>query len=67
VRELLEDRNGHLLRWQVEELGCTETPGARADYCLVFTSDFAMRRVWHYPHDWRALSDAELLALSWGR
>ena len=32
---------------------------------LVFESDGAVRRVRHYPENWRALSDAALFALSW--
>jgi hypothetical protein len=32
---------------------------------LVFESDGAVRRVRHYPENWRALSDEALFALSW--
>jgi hypothetical protein len=31
----------------------------------VFASPEVVRRVWDYPPDWRALSDAALYALSW--
>jgi hypothetical protein len=37
------------------------------EICLVFESREAFRRVCHFPRDWRALSDAELEALSWER
>jgi hypothetical protein len=32
---------------------------------LVFESDGAVRRVRHFPANWRALSDEALFALSW--
>jgi hypothetical protein len=48
-----------------EESGAV-VPGARGSACLVFDSDAVIRRVWNYPTDWRALSAAELVAISWG-
>jgi hypothetical protein len=33
--------------------------------CLYFDSDVAVRRVCDYPSDWAALSDEELLRVSW--
>jgi hypothetical protein len=38
----------------------------RASFSLVFTSDMVMRRVRNYPPNWIELSDAELIALSFG-
>jgi hypothetical protein len=38
----------------------------RASSSLVFTGDDAMRRVRNYPANWIELSDAELIALSFG-
>lgn len=38
----------------------------RASSSLVFTGDDAMRRVRNYPPNWIELSDAELIALSFG-
>ena len=53
--------------WAVAELATDGRPWARRERCLVFMSDRLMRRVWDYPDTWRALSDAELFAVSWGR
>jgi hypothetical protein len=49
--------------WSVREVGCAHVPGARSDTSLLFESVDAIRRVWHYPHDWRSLDDAALWAL----
>jgi hypothetical protein len=38
----------------------------RASSSLVFTGDDAMRRVRNYPPNWIQLSDAELIAISFG-
>lgn len=38
----------------------------RASFSLVFTSDTAMRRVRNYPPNWIELSDADLIAVSFG-
>jgi hypothetical protein len=54
-------------RWQVREISGRGVPGARGDACLVFESDAAIRRVWHYPPCWRELPGTELIQLSWGR
>jgi hypothetical protein len=53
------------LVWAVYELAAAPFPWARGDRCLVFMSESAVRRVWHYPADWRALPDDALEALSW--
>jgi hypothetical protein len=48
--------------WRVYELA-----GATYDRrdSLIFESAWTVRRVRIYPEDWRALSDEELLTLSW--
>jgi hypothetical protein len=55
--------------WTVTERDGAGVPGnadgARGRRCLVFASPEAVRRVWDYPPDWRALPDAALFALSW--
>jgi hypothetical protein len=66
-REIVEVLADGVRRWQVEEMSCDDHPGALARLCLVFTSDMMMRRVYDYPADWRSLTNAELLALSWRR
>ena len=53
------------LFWSVAEVDGRTIPGARGPRCLVFQSENAIRRVWCYPEDWRALGDADLTALSW--
>jgi hypothetical protein len=35
--------------------------------CLVFMSEHVVRRVLHFPPDWRLRSDTELEAMSWQR
>jgi hypothetical protein len=49
------------LEWQVTE------HEAEAGSTLVFMSASAMRRVVHYPDNWRLLTAKELEALSWRR
>ena len=51
--------------WSVHEVAAGAVPWARGPRCLLFRSETAVRRVWHYPLDWRSLPDAELEALSW--
>ena len=55
------------VEWEVVEVNAASVPGARAARCLVFTRQDCIRRVWHYPADWRTLDDAALAALSWQR
>lgn len=49
--------------WRVWSADCRDVPGARSDDCLIFDSGTTVRRLWSPPDDWRALSDAALLAL----
>ena len=67
VRSIYEYANRHHTEWSVCEIDCTHIPGARAARCLLFDSEFVMRRVYDFPQTWFALSDAELLAVSWRR
>ena len=39
----------------------------RSGFSLIFESDGVLRRVRDYPPEWRELSDAELMAVSWRR
>ena len=55
------------VRWRVSEVSGRAVPGARGETCLVFESDTAIRRVWHYPPTWRELPAPELIRVSWGR
>jgi hypothetical protein len=63
-RVVLDDRDG--TRWRVVEVDAAHVPGARGDSCLCFESPTAIRRVWCYPDNWVALSDSDLLRVSWG-
>ena len=56
-----------MVEWSAVEVDATAVPGAQGPRCLVFTRTDCIRRVWHYPPDWRTLGDAELAALSWQR
>ncbi|GJG85516.1 hypothetical protein tb265_06970 [Gemmatimonadetes bacterium T265] len=55
--------------WTVTERDGAGVPGnadgVRGLRCLVFASPEAVRRVWDYPPDWRALPDDACYALSW--
>jgi hypothetical protein len=55
----------HQVGWHVTERDARRDPGAHGDRCLVFASDYAVRRVWIFPPTWRSMSDGELEALSW--
>ena len=52
--------------WRVYELECGQYD-RRAGPSLIFESDGVLRRVRDYPSDWRELSDAELMQVSWHR
>jgi len=62
---VVKDASG--TRWRVTEVSGQFVPGARGDACLVFESDAAIRRVWHYPEHWRDLPAPELIEVSWNR
>jgi hypothetical protein len=50
-------------RSMIAELDARHVPGARGDYCLIRSTESAMRRIWSYPADWHRLDDAKLMAL----
>ena len=50
--------------WRIYELA-PASYDRRAGNTLVFETDGVMRRVRNFPDDWRKLSPAALLALSW--
>jgi hypothetical protein len=60
-----EFRDASGRQWRVFEVPEQGTAERRWPPSLVFESDAAIRRVRDFPADWRALSDAELEALSW--
>lgn len=54
------DQDGE--RWSVVEREARQQRGGQREPCLIATKgDRLIRRIWNYPADWRALSDAELL------
>ena len=62
---VVKDASG--TRWRVTEVSGRYVPGARGESCLVFESEAAIRRVWHYPPTWRDLPEPELIEVSWGK
>lgn len=48
-------------QWRVREVPAEGVPGAVSSCCLICESDDIVRRIWHYPENWRALDDAQLL------
>ena len=52
------------MRWRVYEQAFSAYDRRRG-ISLIFSSDAAVRRVRQFPPEWRALSDGELVALSW--
>ena len=50
--------------WRIYELAAGSFD-RRGSNTLIFESDGFVRRVRDYPANWRELSDAQLLALSW--
>jgi hypothetical protein len=65
--DLVRFLDSHGLPWVVSEVRCADVPGARAERCLVFESQYVVRRVWTYPRYWRELDPGELERLSWAR
>ncbi|GAC1697187.1 MAG: hypothetical protein NVS9B3_14960 [Gemmatimonadaceae bacterium] len=52
-------------RWQVYERIDYPSADARERPCLIFESAAIVRRVWNYPTNWRGLTSAQLVTLSW--
>jgi len=57
---IVVDRDG--VEWSVREVS-TPQSWARARRCLVLNSRECVRRVWHYPSNWRMLDADALLRL----
>ena len=57
-------QDGRGRAWIVREEECP-APWGRAERCLIFMSEYLVRRVWAVPENWRSLSARELEALSW--
>jgi hypothetical protein len=53
--------------WRVTEHDGRNVPGSRGSRYLRFTSDYAVRRVWGYPAEWRTLEPSALAQVSWRR
>lgn len=49
--------------WHIHEADSTSTPGAVSSRSLICESSAVVRRLWHFPMDWRALSDRAILDL----
>lgn len=62
VRTLVESGTGR--RWQVREVDARRVPAAQAERCLIFDAESVVRRLWHYPADWRRMPADELLRLA---
>ena len=65
--DFVEFVDGAGVCWRVRERDARADPGSRADWCLVFSCQDALRRVWDYTPDWRTLARTDLIALSWHR
>lgn len=59
--ERIIERDAH--RWTVREVSADAVPGASAPRCLICASEDVVRRIWHYPENWEALPDDELLRI----
>ena len=57
--------DGQGIQWRVSEREVRRAPHEPARTCLFFEAAHIIRRVCHYPADWRQLPDAELERLSW--
>ena len=53
-------------QWRVHEMDARAIPGAQAPTCLICESTEVIRRLWHYPADWRSIEDDALWALCEG-
>jgi hypothetical protein len=62
TRSVPDDEGGAWLVQEIRDWGYDR----RASFSLVFTNDNVMRRVRNYPPNWIELSDAELMAISFG-
>ncbi len=49
--------------WRVYERAASDFTPTMGRSSLIFDAEGIVRRLWHYPASWAALSDAELLVL----
>jgi hypothetical protein len=56
--------DGDGVEWTVRELDATSMTRARHPTCLIFENHQVVRKLWHFPADWRTYGDAALLAMS---
>ena len=61
-RMVRDGKTGEMI--SVVERRADGVAGARAPFCLVFSSEAGFRRIWNYPANWMDFGDDELLALS---
>ena len=61
-RMVRDRRTGEMIT--VIERRADGVAGARAPFCLVFSSEAGFRRIWNYPANWTDCGDDELVALS---
>ena len=50
-------------QWRVHERSAGDTTPTAGRPSLIFDSEGIVRRLWHYPPSWAALSDTDLLGL----
>lgn len=67
VGDVIRFLDGMGIPWSVSEHDGARVPGSRGPRYLRFASDYAVRRVWVYPHGWRTLPTSALEAVGWGR
>jgi hypothetical protein len=60
-RSFVDDDGAH---WTVHEQPFGDYD-RRSGQSLIFSTDFAVRRVRNYPQNWMELSEKELMELSW--
>lgn len=60
-------KDSHGLCWTVCEHDGRSIPGHQNDTCLIFKSEYSMRRVWTYPADWQDMPATALEEMSWRR
>jgi hypothetical protein len=64
--DLLEFTDADGVRWTVREARPTNVTAHVGETSLIFECATAVRRVWRYPEDWRAMTPEQLSKLSWG-
>ena len=65
MSDAVEFHDADGVRWSVREASPSHVAAHVGRTSLIFESAVAVRRVWNYPEDWRAMSPEQLSALSW--